>query len=263
MPRFCYFLTNGQYLTHFVFFLTICYNNSSKYLKYIGLIGVATLKAKKYVTLYYLFLIWFVSLTAAVSPLAAKEVQIAGTIIFLAGEAGSKSPGRGEFMPLGNGSIVRVGDILVSRRDSKLQLELLDGSFINLASGSQLLFKQFIFDKEKDRLKSVVKLTSGSVRVIMAEKAFRGSMFVVETENSTSFIGKSGGDFFVALGEGRSEVSVLRGHVNTRNSSPLLIGQEWIGKGKISVVEDGKSPTRPVKLKRSKKKKLIKDSDPY
>lgn len=139
---------------------------------------------------------------AAVSVMAAAAPSPAGTVTFLAGQAQRIAGGKGQ--PLAVGSPVFAGDVIETRKRTRLELRLADSSVLRLGPGAKVDLSAAAFGRSVEERQVSAKLQVGNVWAKVAKTVGGESRFEVKTENAVA--GVRGTTFRVDAAADRSVV---------------------------------------------------------
>jgi hypothetical protein len=142
------------------------------------------------------------ALALAVVATAAPNAQPAGSVTFLAGDATRGAGGKVE--PLAVGKPVFQGDVLETRKRTRLEVKLADGSVLRLGPGSKAEVQAAAFGKSVEDRKVSAKLLVGKVWANVAKAVGGEQRFEVRTENAVA--GVRGTTFRVDAATDRSVV---------------------------------------------------------
>jgi hypothetical protein len=138
---------------------------------------------------------------AAPAPAAPSG---AGTVTFLAGDA-TRAPGAGgKAERLAVGSAVRAGDVLETRRRTRLEVRLADASVVRLGPSSRAVLASATFGKSVEDRNVSAKLLAGKIWANVAKAVGGEARFEVQTENAVA--GVRGTTFRVDAAKDRSVV---------------------------------------------------------
>jgi hypothetical protein len=135
----------------------------------------------------------------AAAALAAPP-RPAGSVTFVAGDATRTAAGKTEKLALG--TPVHEGDALETRRRTRLEVTLADGSVLRLGPTSRALLQAAAFGKGPEDRKVSAKLLVGDVWANVAKAVGGKARFEVQTENAVA--GVRGTTFRVDAAKDRS-----------------------------------------------------------
>lgn len=121
------------------------------------------------------------TLALAAAPRGAGP---AATVSFLDGEATRTADGKTE--ALARGGALREGDDIETRKRTRLELTLADGSVVRLGPLSRARLETAAFDKSPDDRKVSARLLVGNVWANVAKAVGGESRFEVKTENAVA-----------------------------------------------------------------------------
>ena len=140
----------------------------------------------------------------AAAALAASAPPAAGTVTFLAGDATRASGAGGRAEKLVVGGAVRAGDTVETKRRTRLELRLADGSVLRLGPSSRAVVSSATFGETVEERNVSAKLLVGKVWANVAKAVGGDARFEVRTENAVA--GVRGTTFRVDAATDRSVV---------------------------------------------------------
>ncbi len=155
-------------------------------------------------------------LLAAAVALAAPPAP-AGTVTFVAGDA--TRAGTGAPQKLAVGSIVYPGDVLETRRRTRLEVRLADASVLRLGPASRATLDTARFGKSAEERNVSAKLAVGKIWAKVAKAVGGEARFQVQTENAVA--GVRGTTFRVDAANDRSVVVKVYSGTVAVASGPL------------------------------------------
>lgn len=145
------------------------------------------------------------ALLAAAARAGAPAVAApAGTVTFLAGEATRAAGESAPAEPLAAGGAVRAGDVLETRRRTRLEVRLADGSVLRLGPSSRAVVAAAAFGGTPAERDVSARLLVGKVWANVARAVGGAARFEVETEHAVA--GVRGTTFRVDAAADRSVV---------------------------------------------------------
>jgi hypothetical protein len=138
----------------------------------------------------------------AASAADAAAPRPAGTVTFVAGDATRTTGGKAE--PLALGTLVHAGDVLETRRRTRLEVKLADQSLLRLGPLSRAVVQSASFGASVEDRKVSAKLLVGQVWAKVAKAVGGEARFEVQTENAVA--GVRGTTFRVDAAKDRSVV---------------------------------------------------------
>ncbi len=142
-------------------------------------------------------------------PARAATASAAGTVTFLAGEATRTAASAAKPERLAVGSAVRAGDVLETRRRTRLEVRLADESVLRLGPSSRAVVASATFGKTAEERNVSAKLLVGKVWANVAKAVGGEARFEVQTENAVA--GVRGTTFRVDAAKDRSVVVKVYG----------------------------------------------------
>jgi hypothetical protein len=123
------------------------------------------------------------ALLAAAVALASPPAP-AGTVTFVAGDATRAGAGAPEKLAVG--SIVYPGDVLETRRRTRLEVRLADDSVLRLGPASRAVVETARFGKTAEERNVSAKLVVGKIWANVAKAVGGEARFQVQTENAVA-----------------------------------------------------------------------------
>ena len=140
--------------------------------------------------------------TALLAAAPAAGPQPAGSVTFLAGEATRSAAGKAEKLQVG--SLVYAGDVLETRRRTRLEVKLADQSVVRLGPVSRAVLERAVFGKSVEDREVSARLAVGRIWANVAKAVGGEARFEVQTENAVA--GVRGTTFRVDAAKDRSVV---------------------------------------------------------
>lgn len=153
-------------------------------------------------------------------------------------------------VPLTNGTELQQKDMLVTKEAASLQVELPDGSFVNVGPSSKLKMAKFLKTTGKPRSTSL-ELIKGAGK-FKVKKLQKEESFIIKTPVAVA--GVRGTEFIVQHqtgkgGKAKSSVSVVSGRVEVKSRSVSPKAKPVsVGKLEQSSVSADAPPSKPIKL---------------
>jgi len=144
------------------------------------------------------------------------------------------------------GATVAVGDIVRTGRRSRAQLQLADGSVLNIGSLTKIQIGEFSFDAERKIRKSSISDFRGKVRAAVSKSTNKNSFFEIKTPGAVAAVRGTG--FGVdAISPRETIVVTYTGavQVSNRHGSPQQ-KPVIVRKGQYTRVVSTQAPTTPA-----------------
>jgi hypothetical protein len=154
---------------------------------------------------------------AAALAAAPPAPAPAGAVTFVAGEAARTAGGKSENLAVGTS--VFQGDVLETRRRTRLEVKLADGSVLRLGPSSRAAVQGATFGKTVDERNVSAKLLVGKVWANVAKAVGGEQRFEIQTENAVA--GVRGTTFRVDAAADRSVVVKVYSGTVAVASGPL------------------------------------------
>jgi hypothetical protein len=137
------------------------------------------------------------------------------------------------------------GDIIVTRADGRIKLNLKDDSILTLLSNTWLELNESVYDSGKKSRFSFLKMGMGKVRFVI-KKLMDMKRSEVQIETTTMICGLRGSDFVIVTQPARAEVTTFEDtelevlSTVTPDATPILLGEY-----QRIAIEEGKLPGEP------------------
>ena len=137
------------------------------------------------------------------------------------------------------------GDIIVTRDDGRIKLNLKDESILTLLSNTYLELNESVYDSGKKSRFSFLKMGMGKIRFIV-KKLTDMKRSEVQIETTTMICGLRGSDFVIVTQPARAEVTTFEDtelevlSTVTPDATPILLGEY-----QRIAIEEGKLPGEP------------------
>ncbi len=165
----------------------------------------------------------------------------AGRVTAVEGKADVRRSGAPAAVALKVGDAVQEGDVVRTKRLSRLEIRLKDGSALKLSELTRLEITKYLLG---ERPEGLLESARGQVRAVVAETfSKRANSFRVKTP--TAIVGVQGTDFSVQTGAFSplaTIVVVYEGIVSVENVNPAILGRQILTKGQMTRVESNKPP---------------------
>jgi hypothetical protein len=178
--------------------------------------------------------------------LVQRGAQVAST----EGQISVQRRGQTEFIPLGQGEIVGIGDTIVTQEDGSATFTFADRTRWKTTPNSQITIRKASVDSINKSEISQLRLDSGQVFVRMVKPLSSGSSFEIQTPNA--LVKVTGTVLSVKSDEGRTQVEVLKGLAEIEAEGKIVA----IKAGHEGIVNVGK-----VEIKKSDCQQLAAQND--
>lgn len=164
-------------------------------------------------------------------------------VALVKGDVSIKRPGAENYMPLGKGALIKLGDFISTSADSKAQLVFADGSFLNISEDSIIRVDNYIRDKKSFKRKTFLRLFKGSCRFVFRSMAGEGSFLHIETDDA--LITTRVADIVVSVEEAGTMVLSIDGRAGVKNRSGMVIGSVNVTSSEETFVTRDGAPSAP------------------
>lgn len=190
-------------------------------------------------------LAFFLSLSLNLSLSYAQESKSIGTFMAVIGNIGITHPGTNEKITVKLRDTVFFKDIIETIEKSKAKVLFVDDTILNIGERTKIEITEHIFDPEKDKRSTIIKLIDGKVRALVG-RFFSGpdSKFEIHTPTAVAAARGSYGIVWVAEVEGKIQTGVLnlKGSWEVKNIDPAIAGSIILKEGEFSQIGIGLFP---------------------
>ncbi|MEQ8194620.1 MAG: FecR family protein [Rhodospirillales bacterium] len=180
---------------------------------------------------------------------AVQAADIAGQVLRIK-NAVSVKLGDLEFKELGVGSVVSVGDRIVTGPNARVEMRMLDQSVITLGENSEFIIESYLFDREKGIGKVLLKVAVGTFRAVTGGiGTVREKSFALNTPVAT--IGIRGTDFWGGPLDGIYNIALLGGEAIYVENTGGRVEIDQVGYG-TTVGSPDVAPTPPIQWGQAK-----------
>ncbi|MCD6306073.1 MAG: FecR domain-containing protein, partial [Deltaproteobacteria bacterium] len=205
------------------------------------------------------FLYWLIvlALTVLSLPLTAHAAQLIGKITRLTGTATIYRVDVKDPIKVSRGMHVHLGDRIKTGAESRLRIELNDGSILSMAENADLNLDHFEFDPKEEKRSASFKMDIGKVRVFAKDLLkFKKKDFKIRTP--TAVVGVRGTVFLVwVLSRTITKVVCFENVIQVAN---ILSPDKFIQltKDLATDIMAGKTPSKPVLMNKDQLRQLKK-----
>ncbi|MGK0289428.1 MAG: hypothetical protein ACI86H_000872 [bacterium] len=199
------------------------------------------------------FFLFFIPFLLFQSPAFAKA-KVAGKVIKIRGGvfANGVTQSRNLFL----GSRIRVGDFIITGKNSRMKMKLSDNTIITLGENSRFQITKYYYRPRKKQGNAFFNMVTGVFRVVTGKIGkLRGRPFKVKTP--MAIIGIKGTDFWGGFWKNKKfDVALLKGKGVTIQNRFGNATITRVGYG-VTLANKNSSPTKPKKWKSKKVRKAI------
>ena len=179
-----------------------------------------------------------------VVPMHSAWAAEAGRITAMEGKA-DVVRGGGAAVAIKVGDAVNEKDVLRTKRQSRLEVRLTDGSLLKLSELTQIEVKKY--SASGDRPEGLIDATRGQVRAVVTQTfAKRKESFRVKTP--TALVGVQGTDFALHIMTNLTLLMVYEGVVSASNSNPDVAGTQILTAGQMTRILANQPPETPTAI---------------
>jgi len=167
------------------------------------------------------------------------EAWHAGTILNVIPDSEVQRQGRGAETALKLDDGIDTGDIITTKQNGRLGIMLLDGSRLNVGSGSTLKIVRLDLQPPQTQ----IELTSGRIRVRTVQLSQSGSNRTVQTATAITWV--VGPDLIIEAHPNATTVLCIEGLASVGNIDPAITGHVIVSAGQFTAVAQGRAPSDP------------------
>jgi ferric-dicitrate binding protein FerR (iron transport regulator) len=184
----------------------------------------------------------FLAVLLLAVPLHGAWAAEAGRITVVEGKADIVRAGAGPAVAAKVGDAVNEKDVLRTKRQSRLEVKMTDGSQLKLSELTQIEVSKYA--PGGDQPDGLISATRGQVRAIVTETfAKRKESFRVKTP--TALVGVQGTNFAVLMLANLTQIMVYEGVVSAKNVLAEVAGQVILTAGQMTKVYANQAPETP------------------
>ncbi len=205
---------------------------------------------------------WIVllALLVFVFPLAAHAAEVIGKVTRLKGSATIYRQAVLKPIKVIRGTAVHLGDRIKTEADSRLRIELKDGSILSMGDKADLTLDQFEFDSKEKKRTASFKMDLGKVKVFARDLLkFKKKDFEIRTP--TAVVGIRGTVFLVWV-QSRTITKVVC-FSNVIQVANVLTPDKFIllTESFATDILKGKDPSKPILMNENQLRQLQKEFD--
>lgn len=164
-----------------------------------------------------------------------------GAVSSLIGDVNTLHKDETAWNPAALGLGVYQYDTVKTGEKSKVRITFEDGSLLNLSETTELEIKEHVYTPEDKRRTSLLKMTTGKMRVLCQKLTGEGSRFQVETP--TAVIGIRGTQFIIwVVSNELTTVICLEDEVYVRNTDETVAGEVILKPNQMTKIGVGIPP---------------------
>lgn len=187
----------------------------------------------------------FLAMLLLVVPMHGAWAAEAGRIAVVEGKADIVRAGAGPAVAAKVGDVVNVKDVLRTKRQSRMEVKMTDGSLLKLSELTQIEVSKYTAGG--DQPDSLINATRGQVRAVVTDVfAKRKESFRVKTP--TALVGVQGTDFAMHIMTHLTLLMVHEGIVSARNSNPDVAGTQILIAGQMTRILANQPPETPTPI---------------
>jgi hypothetical protein len=205
----------------------------------------------------------FLSIALLIAGPLARAQNVHGVLRVVKGDVQIKSVKTGQTAMARVGEQVFPGDIILTGKDSRAKIVMVDNNELNVLPESQFEIQHYEFDPDKDKKDVLLNVIYGKVRSKVEQKYDgRSSKFQVKTPSAIA--GVRGTDFMTSFDKtsNTTQVVAFQGTVEfgKTGSGGLITGAVSVTPGKMATSVAGAAPGAPVSVPKDQFAKMDNES---
>lgn len=203
--------------------------------------------------------IFLIFILMVIGPNVAYAESSRGVVRVVSGDARIQRARDDEYTKLKIGDVVKVGDSIMTGRNSRVKMVMMDENVISVSEDSHFTFERYEYDPSKFEKNVVLKLAFGKLRSIVKQRYDgKDSQYIVKTPSAVANV--HGTDFLTVYNVQTNETKIItfQGGVNFSmlNENGQLGLPTLVVAGKTSVNKLDKSPEPPTDLPKNELQKI-------
>lgn len=189
----------------------------------------------------FLFLILLSSAAHASSPVHGILMVVKGDVEILNKEKLTHAKVGMKVLP---------GDTIITKKDARAKLVMIDKNVINISPDSRFLLEKYEFDPDQNKKGALLNVIYGKVRTTVNQK-YDGDQHKFQVKTKSSVAGVRGTDFLVQFNQvtNASKVVTFQGVVEVGQGLDVagkIIKPVYVQPGQFTVASIGTPPATPV-----------------
>lgn len=211
------------------------------------------------------FFTWIsVCVVAIAFALDASAASVNGVFNVVKGDVKVKSGASGQVTPAKVGSKVFPKDTIITGKDSRAKIVMIDKNVINVSPETELVFQQYEYSPEDNKKNVLLNVLSGKVRSKVEQKYDgKTSKFQVKTPGAVA--GVRGTDFMASFDKkgNSSNIVTFEGKVEFGKPGPggSIENPVAVGPGQMASAAMGQAPSAPQPVPPSQLASMDKESN--
>lgn len=162
---------------------------------------------------------------------------------------------KGKLIPAKVGFKIVPGDIIITKKDARAKLVMIDKNVINISPDSKFVLEKYEYDPDQNKKGALLNVIYGKVRTTVNQK-YDGDQHKFQVKTKSSVAGVRGTDFLVTFNQvtNTSKVVTFQGVVEVGQGLDIagkIIKPVYVSPGQFTVASTGTPPAPPVTMQQS------------
>lgn len=196
-------------------------------------------------------LIFFVFLSLILKPTTVFSTEIYGVLMVVKGDVSVAVRKTNQTEKAKVGFKIFVGDTIVTGKDSRAKLVMIDKNIINISPDSKFVLEKYVYKPDEEKKSVSLNVLYGKVRSTVKQKYEGTNTFRVKTPSAVA--GVRGTDFVVGYSETTkvSKVVTFSGKVEVGSGVDgmgRIMNAVFVTPGQYTVASVGIPPSSPIQM---------------
>jgi hypothetical protein len=196
---------------------------------------------------FLIILSMFLSFTLSNSAFASAAY---GILMVVKGEVVIQQ--KDKVTPAKVGLKVQPGDTVITKKDARAKLVMVDKNIINISPDSKFVMEKYEYNPEENKKGALLNVIYGKVRTTVNQK-YDGEQNKFQVKTKSSVAGVRGTDFLVSYNDvtNTSKVVTFEGKVEVGaglDTTGRIINPVYVQPGEFTVAATGTPPTAPMAM---------------
>ena len=197
------------------------------------------------------------------SSIVARAQAIDGVFTVVKGDVKVQQPSTRQIVKAKIGQKVYPQDTIITARDSRAKIVMVDNNVINVLPSSKFAIKTYQYKPSQNKKNVLLNVLYGKIRTTVQQKYHGKTKFRVETPSAVA--GVRGTDFITSYDQSSNTSSILtfRGSVEFGQPGPngQISHSVFVSAGRMSQLIGFKPPTTPAQMSNAFMAKMNNDSN--
>jgi hypothetical protein len=200
-------------------------------------------KIKAFLNIVSIFIAIFMSTSAFADPVHGILMVVKGDVQIMQ---------KDKITPAKVGAKVIPGDTIITKKDARAKLVMIDKNIINISPDSKFLLEKYEFNPEENKKGALLNVIYGKVRTTVNQK-YDGEEHKFQVKTKSSVAGVRGTDFLVTFNQttNTSKVVTFEGKVDVgagMDSAGRILNPVSVKPGEFTVAATGTPPSQPMSM---------------